>query len=456
MDLTGVWAAEHGTGLYYIQQLGTDIWWVGMSTHGTFHRGVEWTNIFHGHLKSIPNGPETFSHSIEGEWVDVPRGGTQQSGTLTIDATQVISQGKSYTELRKRPGTGGSFVNSFWVSTTPTPPPDLVFRMNHTRRNDKGSMHDHLKIYKDYTIVFGTVVKPISKIGYPANAARDYCSFIDAPWWDRGLIGTNDPPDGDIDFDVRISRDILDRQGSFWSPEGWYNNSDDIRHKLDNNTDKKQNWIHLELIMYGRNKDADHCHDTSVALFPGWQDSHANSVLINGRPINGHVEFGPPFRLLGQELAEGSHVRVTGFLALDCHHGDCSEGDPSNHNVEIHPVYSIDIRQDFRQPRSGANLTGVWHHSEVSTYYIRQIDNTIWWLGLSRDQGQTFANVFKGTLQGNTITGQWVDVPIGINGTRNNGTVSLTAADGHGALSTTLQGQESVFTNTIWIKLYDG
>ncbi len=481
-DLTGVWTTEDGGGYYYIQQLQDEIWWVGMSAPWRFHPGVDWTNVFHGRLNRTTN-------SIEGVWADVPRGRILQNGTLTIDIVQVAQiaalavstsaarrppngngdsgggHGQRQTlELHKRPGTGGPFGTSVWRPGIPFSPLEIGFRFDNTRRNDGGTMHDHLKMYKDYTVVFGDVVETLS-VGFPPtarpntnadpNVPRDYCSFIDAPWWDRGFFGNDDPPDGDINFQVRIDRADLDGQPNFWS-EDWHNAPDHIRNKLNNNSDNKMNQMHPEIIMYGRDKDADHCHEDAAVLLPGWQDSNGNSILLNGRPIEGQVDFGPPVRLLGREIVGGSRVRVIGFLALDCHGlgGDCEEDHPTTHNVEIHPTYSIDILQDFNQPRLGSNLTGVWHANDVGTYYIRQIDNTIWWLGLSRDQGQRFANVFQGTIAGNTITGQWADVPVGPMGARNSGTLNLTG-DGRGGLSTALTGGGPNFGGNRWIKLYD-
>jgi hypothetical protein len=54
-------------------------------------------------------------------------------------------------------------------------------------------------------------------------------------------------------------------------------------------------------------------------------------------------------RILGQELQLGMRVRVTGFLARDCHGdwnhlhwtGECYEDDRDVHNVELHPVYPM-------------------------------------------------------------------------------------------------------------------
>ena len=47
----------------------------------------------------------------------------------------------------------------------------------------------------------------------------------------------------------------------------------------------------------------------------------------------------------------------------------------------------------------GVNLTGAWHCDDIGTYYIREVGNTVWWLGLSCDQGRQFANVYRGNDQ---------------------------------------------------------
>jgi len=72
----------------------------------------------------------------------------------------------------------------------------------------------------------------------------------------------------------------------------------------------------------------------------------------------------------------------------------------------------------------GRNLTGVWSSDDGATYFImRDDDNFVWWVGLSPDNGQSFANVFRGLWHGNsqreepadygTVDGEWADVPRG-------------------------------------------
>ena len=65
------------------------------------------------------------------------------------------------------------------------------------------------------------------------------------------------------------------------------------------------------------------------------------------------------------------------------------------------------------------NLTGTWKANDGGTYYIRNIGNDVWWLGISsNDDGKTFSNVLKGQIHINnkTITADWSDIPKGTNG----------------------------------------
>jgi hypothetical protein len=502
-DLTGVWIADNGAS-YYIRQIGNDIWWVGMNgardgIFGDFstlvnciHPGTDFTNVFRGRL--TPTG-------IEGAWADVPRGRNRLSGTLTLGSIIEVGEPaisistdmkppngngerngpppKPRIELFKRAETGGPFGSSQWRRATfVSAPLDIASRFEQTQRNDGHNMHHHLKMYRDYAVAFGKAapvdpvnqtveinfppakgiptVGPFGFVGAPytfPNASRDYSSFINAPWWPAGA---GDPLDGDINFDVELTYPI--EQPNFLTESGvqWFNSPDDIAAKL--NYGFPVYWkVHAEIIMYGRETA------TTAPLLPGWMESGGNSVLLNGRPIEGavpgNVVFGSPTLLLGQKIV-GSNVRVTGFLVLDCHWDtgtlsiECYNDKPEIHNVELHPVYAIDILQDFTQPRLFPTLNGVWHANDMGTYYIRQIGNILWWLGLSRDQGQTYANVFQGTMQGSAITGQWVDVPVSDTGNRGNGTLSLNAG-GASSIELTLTSQTGGFGPSHWRKLYD-
>jgi hypothetical protein len=59
------------------------------------------------------------------------------------------------------------------------------------------------------------------------------------------------------------------------------------------------------------------------------------------------------------------------------------------------------------------NMTGAWNCNDGGVYFIRQVGNQIWWYGQSSDGGQTWSNVFQGTITGSRIVGSWADVPKG-------------------------------------------
>jgi hypothetical protein len=196
--------------------------------------------------------------------------------------------------------------------------------------------------------------------------------------------------------------------------------------------------VHLEIIMYGRYAYAGNCTGNVPSLLPGWAEFGANSVLINGQPINGadprRLEIpndgqdgdhpGAPApcsagifnhrdsfcwvnTMAGRALKPGDTVRVTGVLAKDEHSSIDEPG------VEIHPVSSIDIID----PSRTFDPTGAWEASDVGTYYMRQLATMshfeLWWLGMSEDRGRTFANVFHGTNSAGFISGSWADIPLG-------------------------------------------
>lgn len=63
------------------------------------------------------------------------------------------------------------------------------------------------------------------------------------------------------------------------------------------------------------------------------------------------------------------------------------------------------------------NISGMWIANDGGHYFMRRVGKNIWWLGV----GPGFKNVFKGTTDFSTITGEWADVdPI-----RGSGTLTL-------------------------------
>lgn len=59
------------------------------------------------------------------------------------------------------------------------------------------------------------------------------------------------------------------------------------------------------------------------------------------------------------------------------------------------------------------NLTGKWKGNDGATYYIRQINQVVWWYGENSKTRPAFSNVAFGTLKGNVLDLLWADVPKG-------------------------------------------
>jgi hypothetical protein len=85
-SMTGVWNCNDG-GVYFIRQVGNQIWWYGQSSDG----GTTWSNVFQGTI--------TGSKAI-GSWADVPKGNIRGYGEMTLrisgDRIQKISGGENF------------------------------------------------------------------------------------------------------------------------------------------------------------------------------------------------------------------------------------------------------------------------------------------------------------------------------------------------------------------------
>src|SRR5712691_9321648 len=89
---------------------------------------------------------------------------------------------------------------------------------------------------------------------------------------------------------------------------------------------------------------------------------------------------------------------------------------------------------------SAQSLTGFWRDAESQgTYQIRQDEENVWWYGRSDDCGQSWQNVFTGTITDRGIAGIWGDLPPGkmqqsgtLTGEIDGRTLWLTATGGFG------------------------
>lgn len=81
-------------------------------------------------------------------------------------------------------------------------------------------------------------------------------------------------------------------------------------------------------------------------------------------------------------------------------------------------MFNFYISNVLALPTQNINLTGIWKANDGGTYYIRNIGDDIWWLGISsNDAGKTFSNVLRGQIleNNNTIVADWTDLPMGSN-----------------------------------------
>jgi len=533
-DLTGTYTSDDG-GLYYVQAVGDGtFWWAGLSLDRdlpvdyVWHRGLYFTNVFRGTITG---------NTITGEWADVSRGTTLNSGSLTL----AISTPNNVPLLTKVSSTGG-FGGSTWNKTDAVDdinfngsPVDIISRFNavHKDQADGGSAlgDDNLKAYRDQSVFYGRISNPylgssggigetLPHVGYGPGIPwlvknqdnNDYW-YYDFSQPDRDFQTFACYNALDADFDMNVNVDI-NRMEDYFSTTGWGNRTTGptvYSLKFGNSAiQTKLNYgafLHAEALMYGKAGTCDSLYDPTygyASLLPGWGDLYSASVLVNGRPINGNLSgtncntfIEPCPYLVGADgtnylvspigiqfgnlllssfgngkldsngiLGDGSgtYVRLTGSLVLDCGHFsksiddwghtcDDDTDDPdqiaSNQNQEIHPIYSIDVINSPFRPEdfdvaARPNLTGAWGGTDGSTYYVRQIGNTIWWLGMMRDrqpmqpgsnfpvigynqlqnapdascastQCWIFANVFKGTITHATlfdiVEGDWAGVP---------------------------------------------
>jgi hypothetical protein len=110
LDLSGVWSGNDG-GLYYIKQIGSCIWWSGMSnfTDQGQYPGQEWIMAFRGTMDA--------DGIISGDFVDV-KSSNPGSGTITIEPRIDQVNGKGVVQLYRKAATGHAIGVTFWQPTT--------------------------------------------------------------------------------------------------------------------------------------------------------------------------------------------------------------------------------------------------------------------------------------------------------------------------------------------------
>jgi hypothetical protein len=93
------------------------------------------------------------------------------------------------------------------------------------------------------------------------------------------------------------------------------------------------------------------------------------------------------------------------------------------------------------------DLTGVWTGNDGGTYYLRQINNVVWWFGEDDAENPSWSNIAHGRLNGKTINLEWTDVPKG--SITQNGTLVIKVVDNNKLI---LQTEVGGFGGSEWTR----
>ena len=470
--LSGTYLADNGDGhwdggIYYVQRSGNTLWWAGMSLDPglsrdfQWHRGLAFTNVFQGTINP--------DNTVVGQWSDVPRGATLSGGTLTLR----ISTSNGATQLT-RVAVTGNLAAKTWRMTEPLDDTkfngtttDIVSRFGQVHKNDGGTIHDNLRPYRDQTVLYGRLTNnhldytkdnefdpQIPHVNYGPDFPSPIPHYVDFGKRNRDFESFTclQIDSEDADFDMRLKVDLDKLEPDFYTT-GWgdqTSNPQVIAIKLNDPATREklgfaanEGYMGLEALMYGRPGTCDDGHatpsDGGLSMLPGWADLSSNSVLINGRPIDGSLhkaglpgcDFAQPCPFLNDQTegnvldkptgirlgdlllsahgngqiddhgnageGPGTYLRVTGALVLDCGHSDnlshpCYDDNPTgdtddidditgHQNQEIHPIYSIDVidapyRSEDLNLQGPTDLSGTYGGSDGSTYYVRETGGT--------------------------------------------------------------------------------
>lgn len=106
VDLTGEWSGND-SGLYYIKQIDSCVWWSGVSNfvdQGQYP-GQEWIMTFKGHVNS--------EGVLAGDFVDV-KGSNPGAGTMTIELRPEQVNGVQVINLYRTAASGHQIGVTFW------------------------------------------------------------------------------------------------------------------------------------------------------------------------------------------------------------------------------------------------------------------------------------------------------------------------------------------------------
>jgi hypothetical protein len=447
VDLTGYWLADDGC-QYYISQAADKGWWAGLDNQGTLQDGLQVSTVFFGQIPLILHPPGTgIEDTIEGEWFDVPRASAMSSGQLSLRISlgtgepvlfRTFASGRfRATQWHRSPRQVGSSELSWFDKPIHDADAEELFQL--AIKNSGNPLLGDLKPFRPVVVAYGWTRSDDPDKGFrsPYVSQREE--------WGKGLsnfFDGNDDADRDANFDLSVDMSAwnahLARSDLAWTL-GRDPRVIDNKLKWDREHEGQgESRIHCEMTMFGVTSAG----SGNKRIYPGWADSGGNSILVNGRPVNGNIGIGFPVEHIELDPADnklvyvpdpyerfltsigglrlgpdGTYIRVTGVLALDCGHAQfwppegspCydehpeSEQDSSAQNQEIHPVLAVDIIT----ATPTANLSGVWGAENGDTIYLHQVDQKVMGLRMPPLGGMNGITVLQGLRVGNDIRGAW-------------------------------------------------
>ena len=115
VDLSGAWSGNDG-GLYYIKQIGTCVWWSGLSNFDGQFPGQEWIMTYRGTMNE--------DGVISGDFVDV-KSTNPGSGTITLEARIDQVNGEGVIQLYRTASTGHEIGVTFWQPVAEPAPTEV-------------------------------------------------------------------------------------------------------------------------------------------------------------------------------------------------------------------------------------------------------------------------------------------------------------------------------------------
>ncbi|CAF3435271.1 unnamed protein product [Rotaria sp. Silwood2] len=205
-------------------------------------------------------------------------------------------------------------------------------------------------------------------------------------------------------------------------------NCDEFRQKLiEQKEDPNQHLLIQQVVAWENNsikkiqQTAEECRQT---LLKHTNDSlietenKLNKFISDSKQIRQEDEFNEFHLNQLKKLLEELKKEFDQPLNISIHEG--STAFINKISVSTNDKRAFNISQNY------GDLSGTWKCDDGGLYYIRQLDNAIWWFGaqqVATKRQPIFSNVLHGMIDSSMINAQWCDIPLGRD--RHSGSITL-------------------------------